>query len=308
MSITKTEYREYVLGMVDDRQRQERQHHHQKAGFVHIIEQVLEEYELAPRLAAAKTDERAKLKILDVGCGEGLYLHDIAQVLEGRGLAQIASLYGIDINQAMIETAIEYTRLSKPPRPYLTFYLHDIRQPLQSQRGLFADGQPHFDFIYARIVLSLVSQARENLERLYASLAPGGVLYVRDLILGPDEAAVISPHPALAKITNLGFGLLKELNQGVQVATATAEWLRQAGASLVQAMPDKMILGGTSKAGMDNLNDYLAGVRASIPLFVGQRLISQNEVDCLMAQLYRELGPSCQGHQLYIDTLARKPA
>jgi len=179
MSITKTDYREYVLGMVDDRQRQERQHHHQKGGFVRIIEQVLEEYELAPRLAAAKTGQRAKLKILDVGCGEGLYLHDIAQVMEGRGLAQTASLYGIDINQAMIETAIDYTRLIKPPRPYLTFYLHDIRQPLQSQPGLLADGQPHFDFIYARIVLSLVSQARDNLERLYASLAPGGVfMYV----------------------------------------------------------------------------------------------------------------------------------
>src|SRR5947209_3036698 len=131
MTMTKTEYREYVLGMVDDRQRQERLHRHQKAGFKGVIEQLLDEYELAGQLVAAKTGQRAKLKILEVGCGEGLYLHDLAEVLEGRDLAHSATLYGLDINQAMIETAIEYTRLSKPARPYLHFYTHDLSQPLK---------------------------------------------------------------------------------------------------------------------------------------------------------------------------------
>src|SRR5262249_34657223 len=150
MSMTKTEYRDYIMGMADDRQRMERTHRHLKAEFVRVVEQVLEEYELAEQLKAAKSGECTRLKILDVGCGEGLYLHDVAEVLEGRDLLSAATFYGTDINQAMIETAVEYARLSKPPRPYLNFYVHDIRQPFETQPGLFLDRQPYFDFIFAR--------------------------------------------------------------------------------------------------------------------------------------------------------------
>jgi len=307
MSITKTQYRDYIMGMVDDRQRQERAHRHLKAGFVRAVQQVLDEYELVEQLKAAKSGERLRLKILDVGCGEGLYLHDLAEVLEERDLLQAGTFYGTDINQGMIETAIEYARLSKPPRPYLNFYVHDIRQPFETQGGLFVDRQPYFDFIFARSVLSFLPHSQENLTRLYAALAPGGVLYLRDIVWQQGEEGWLSPHPALTPILEMGFGLLEALNYGVQVASATADWLRQTGASLVQAIPDRMVLGGTSKPGMENLGDYVMSIRNAFPVHIAAGRLSQAEADRLMSMLYRELGPQCQGQQLYIETLARKP-
>lgn len=308
MSMTKTEYRDYIMGMADDRQRMERTHRHLKAKFVGVMEQILEEYELAEQLKAAKRGERSRLKILDVGCGEGLYLHDVAEVLEGRELISAATLYGIDINPALIETAIEYAGLSKPPRPYLDFYVHDIRQPLETQPGLFLDRQSYFDFIFARSFLSFLPHSREKLSRLYEALAPGGVLYLRDIVYQQGEEGWLSPHSALTPILQMGFGQLEALNEGTQVARATAGWLRQWGAGLVQAIPERLVLGGASKTGMDNLGDYWMGVRNSLPAHIEAGRLSQAEADCLIAQLHRELGPQCQGQQIYIETLARKPA
>jgi hypothetical protein len=208
----------------------------------------------------------------------------------------------------MIETAIEYARLSKPPRPYLNFYVHDIRQPFETQPGLFVDRQPYFDFIFARSLLAFLPHSHQNLTRLYTALAPGGVLYLRDIVYQQGEAGWLSPHPSLTSHLEMGFGQLEALNGGVQVAIATADWLREAGASLVQAIPDRLVLGGASKTGMDNLGDFLMGVRNSLPAHIAAGWTSQAEADRLMDQLYRELGPQCHGQQIYIETFARKPA
>jgi SAM-dependent methyltransferase len=279
----------------------------EKANSRQIIEQVFTEYGLLEGLTRAKAEQR-QLSFIDVGCCEGLFLHDLADTLDQHGLLGAADLNGADVDNSAIATAEEFARVVKPPRPYLNFYVHDIRQPFETQPGLFVDRQPYFDFIFARSLLAFLPHSHQNLTRLYTALAPGGVLYLRDIVYQQGEAGWLSPHPSLTSHLEMGFGQLEALNGGVQVAIATADWLREAGASLVQAIPDKLVLGGASKTGMDNLGDFLMGVRNSLPAHIAAGWTSQVEADRLMDQLYRELGPQCHGQQIYIETFARKPA
>jgi 2-polyprenyl-3-methyl-5-hydroxy-6-metoxy-1,4-benzoquinol methylase len=307
MNLTRTQYRDYVLAQSDDRQRQALSHRSTKPDFIRIIERVLNEYELAEQFQAAKTGRRSRLKILDVGCGEGLYLHDVAELLEEQDLHQAATFYGIDLDQVSIDTAIEYSKVSNPPRPYLNFYIHDLRQPLQNQPGLFVEGQHNFDLIYARQVLSFLPEAQQNLTRLYQALVPGGVIYTCDIAWHQGADGYLSPHPALTPFLESFSAIFNELNGGVEVALAQAGWLREGGATLVQALPDKMVHGGTSKAGTDALRTLLLGVRNASPRMVAQGKLSQPQIDRLLAQLYQELGPQCSGFLTFIHTLARKP-
>ena|SRR5438105_4647772 len=78
------ELQQYIFSKSDDRERLSLQHATFKPNFVHILEQLLNEYGLAEQLlrqAAANPGERVG-HVLEIGCGEGLYLHDVAEVFE----------------------------------------------------------------------------------------------------------------------------------------------------------------------------------------------------------------------------------
>jgi hypothetical protein len=49
--------------------------------FLEAINRVLDEYGLAQKLEAAKQQDQ-KLRILQVNCAEGLFLHELARILE----------------------------------------------------------------------------------------------------------------------------------------------------------------------------------------------------------------------------------
>src|SRR4051812_48178517 len=85
MSLTRTQYRDYVLAQADDRQRQAISHRHGKLRFRAMLERLLDEYELEEQLQAARAGYRPRLKILEVGCSEVLSLPDVAQLIQERG-------------------------------------------------------------------------------------------------------------------------------------------------------------------------------------------------------------------------------
>src|SRR5262249_48073709 len=156
-----------------------------------------------------------KAKILDAGCGLGLFLHDLAEIIEGRFGPTAADFYGIDVDQVAIVAATDFAKISKPPHPYLNFYLHDVTLPLEKCRGLFLDKQYKFDFIRAHGLIEYLPNARQHVERLYQALKPGGVIYLGDVLFkrGPD--GWIAPHPAFEPFADAFFSSLLGLNQGV---------------------------------------------------------------------------------------------
>ncbi len=67
-----------------------------KPGVTEALNHILDEYGLAAKLQAAKANG-SKVRVLNFGCSEGLFLHDLAEKLEKRGLLEAADLNGIDI-------------------------------------------------------------------------------------------------------------------------------------------------------------------------------------------------------------------
>lgn len=108
-------------------------------------------------------------QILDVGCGHGLF--SLAAALQ----APERTLLGVDIDEEKVELAtIAAKRLGLADRA--RFRLDDGRVP-----------QGHFDAVMCNDVLYLLGRerARALLADMAASVAPGGVLLVKDMAERP---------------------------------------------------------------------------------------------------------------------------
>jgi SAM-dependent methyltransferase len=306
----------YMFGMADDRERLALLHEYYKPSFMEAVLRVLDEYGLAMKLAQAaaialKTNNAiraTKIRILDVGCGEGLYLHDIAALLEKRGLLEGADFYGFDIDAKAIASASEFCKESNPPRPYFNFYLYDAQLPLANCEGLRLDiGEPiEFDFIFVSSVLYHIPDAQKVLRQLWGNLKAGGLIYVRNMICTVGEGGVVLPHPAMLKLYEPGLAYLRRLNGGIDVASSVAMWIHDLDATEVQETQVVTPLGGSGEAGLMLLRDVLSIIRNSAPMMVASKVISQQTFDEVMATLFQELGPHLQGYRTLVDVLAAK--
>lgn len=304
MGLSRTAYRDYVFGHVDDRDRLVIQHRITKPAFVRNMQLALDDYGLAEKVLAGQP-----LKILDVGCSEGLFLHDVAELLDARGLRDRhnVSFYGIDRDESAILTATAYSLASKPPRPYFNFYVHDLNDSLETCQGLFVDGRKQFDLIILMTILEHLPNAQAHLAELYQYLAPGGVIYSRDLVLHAGEDGWISAHPASDPIAHALLGYLLAANKGIEVASEAEKWLQQLGGEQVQVFADKQLSGGNDQLGMDLLRNAVMAVRNAGPVLVAKGLLTHAQLDGIMEQMFRDIGPQSRGQLVFLDTLARKP-
>lgn len=306
MTFTKTAYRNYLFDQIDDSERLAVEHRMYKPNFVQKFGQVLDEYKLAEQIKAAQAGKRSRVKILDVGCGEGLYLHDVAYELETRGLLDGTTLYGFDIDANAIETALQFSKVSKPPRPYLNFFWQDLTNPLDE--NLF--GQTKFDFIYAHITLTFLPNARQNLETLYNLLAPGGVIFLRDLVLHEGEGGwnMAESAAALRPFCRGLNSMIGAVNGGQDVSLKYGEWLRELKANLVQTELDVLPVGGETKGGMDSLRAAVMTLRNMKQLLIATGAMTESQIDELMTIIYREANANWVGSGSYMNTLGQKPA
>jgi SAM-dependent methyltransferase len=281
-----------------------------------MFERALEEYGLCDKLEQVKAQKQAKssdfrkVRILDIGCGEGLFLYDIA---EARGLIEVAELVGIDIDTTAIKTANEFCKESVPPRPYLKFMNRDITQPFQNER----EGMPNvnltgFDFIFAITVIEHIAQARQHIQRIYQHLLrPGGVIYLRDAVLQSQEVDEADgwavAHLAMGPFFQQLFGFIQNKNPGVEVAKDQADWLREMGATKVITQHNKVISGGLTPHGVAMLRNWVMGIRSSAPFLISRGLVTQAQYDETIKRLFEELNGYSQGHITLVDTLAAKP-
>jgi SAM-dependent methyltransferase len=296
-------FAENIFTDMNDRERLVIQHDTFYPRFATMFKQALDEYGLAQRLAQAKANN-TKIEILDVGCGEGLFLHDIANLLEERGLLKAAHLSGFDIDANSVANARLFADTNDPPRPELDFFVADAAKPLAEQ-GITTTGG--YDFIMAIAILEHLVNSRQHLQQLYQLLKPGGVIYTRVFSAEPGERGWATPHPAFDPLylPLVEFSIAK--NPGVDTAYEASKWLQEWGAEKVQFSPDKVIADGKTPAGINMLNNWLMITRTVANSLVARGVLNQDQVDEQLAKLYQELTPEAQGHTTLVDTLARKP-
>ena len=290
-----------------------------KTQFRAELKKALNEYGLLERLksvqshkaSAPDSKDSGTFRALNLVCGEGMYLHLFSELLEAEKAAGDCELYGIDANPALISVASDFCQLSKPPRPFLRFYLHDLQKPLEKSEGLTIETRKElkFDFIFGLNTMIYTPGAKEVLARLYQeNLKPGGVMYLRDYVASEGADGWISPHPALHSILSASYRLLDSYNPGVNVAYAVSGWLAELGAEQLQATQDIIPWGGTSLRGRSMMRDIISLAHLGSTSFIQTGLMTQAEYDNLMQVVYHDLTMEALGQVIHIDTLARKPS
>lgn len=282
-------------------------HKVEKANSQQIIEQALKEYGLAEGLNQARARQR-KLSFVDVGCSEGLFLHDLADTLEQHGLLEAADLNGVDVDSSAIATAEEFARLVKPPRPYLNFYVHKLGYPFSQCNALAAEGKLQFDFIAIRRKLEYLPGARQRFEQLYQALKPGGVIYLRSLLsTSTDDGGSVILHSALEPFYMFIREYLANLNKGILVATALPIWLQEIGAVQVQVKPDLVPVGGATERGRNYLRNTLIFMENFAPKLIELGRMTPAQYQAGRQQLFSEVTSDRQGQITFVDVLAKKP-
>lgn len=280
-----------------------------KTQFKANLKKALREYGLLERIKASQANHE-RFTALNLACGEGMYLHLLAELLEEEKLAGATDLFGIDADPTMVATAAEFCKVSKPARPFLRFYLHDLQKPLSKCLGLSLDTkkQVQFDFIFALNSMIYTPQAQQMLERVYReNLKPGGVLYLRDYVASEGPDGWIAPHPALHPALRACYALLDNFNPGINVSHSVPEWLEELGAEQIQSNQDVIPWGGTTQRGRDMMRDIIMLVHSSGSTFIDTKLMSQAEYNKMMQVVYKELTMEAVGQVVHRDTLARKP-
>lgn len=109
----------------------------------------------------------ARPVMIDLGCGPGLFLRDLARRYPS------ASLYGYDVTPAMIAHARQLTGVT------LTLALHDVAtQPLPHAAGTV-------DLVTMSSVLHVIDEPLPVLAEIRRVLAPGGVFLLHDWVRRP---------------------------------------------------------------------------------------------------------------------------
>jgi len=104
--------------------------------------------ELCVELASSKA---GTLRLLDIGCGSGLALHQLEEALEQRGLRERFELFGMGLNW--------YKRMYISPRRFLLTGLYHSRH-----RG------PHFDIVVSVFAFHYLWHKLEGLEKIHNEL------------------------------------------------------------------------------------------------------------------------------------------
>jgi SAM-dependent methyltransferase len=313
-------FRDYIFGTpyVDDRERLVVQHDIFKHNFVQMVEKVLLDYGLAQKLEQAKAiGSSKKVRILDVGCGEGSFLHDVAEILQARGLLEVAELIGFDKDAAAIAMAqdlyvtdstigVTTEVISETTAPFLQFYVQDATDLSNTDNPALADR--HFDFIYALMVFEHIPNAKRYVEELYDHwLVPGGAIYLRDALAWEGENSWLAPLPAMAQQLRAFKSFIVKLNEGKEVASEEVTWLRDLGAIQVQTFLDLLKADLTSDRGLEVMGHWVMMIRNSLPRLVSGNLLSQEQANTILDDIYQNLEQANPGYWGTVNTLAQKP-
>ncbi|MEI6046611.1 MAG: class I SAM-dependent methyltransferase [Chloroflexota bacterium] len=248
-------------------------------------------------------DPNATFRILDLGCGEGLYLPILNQYLIDQGAKAHLTMVGVDRDTVAISTAQEY--MAALGLRNSQFFVHNITSPLTQIEGLNLNNPSnHFDLVFASTILMHVREPQTVLQHIYKVLKPGGAFYTKDMAWGLD--IINYPSLAFTRLANMLQKLtLKML--GEDFGANPAKFVEAVGFENIEWFEDSYPIGGRTEEGRRILEIFLLGQHAARGIFVKLGAISAEEYDGLMEQEFREISADLEGQFKLVNTIARRP-
>lgn len=245
-------------------------------------------FDQALRLGGLSADpERADWPVLDAGCGEGQYAHEIVSRYP------YARLTGFDADAAAVATAVS----AAPAGARMRFVVHDARQSLP------ADVVPEggFQAAVAWMILLYLPDKRAALAHLAAALAPGGVLMLGNV---PDEPLLLD-HPDARAILDTGRAAIERI--GMTGLEHTLEpLLRQAGFTDITTAVLRYPLGGATSYGHRWYACALSSFAAGRQLLSQAGLMDPAEYEQHLQALVNAPILDQSGELRFLVTLARR--
>lgn len=229
----------------------------------------------------------ADWSVLDLGCGEGQYAHEITRRYPR------ARVTGLDSDTAAITAASAAT----PPGASTRFLVHDARQPVPSQ--VVPDGG--FSAVVCWMVLMHLPDKAAALASLAACLAPGGVVLLGNV---PDEPVRLN-HPDALAITQAGRPALEQLGM-TGLEHDLGPLLTGAGFTSITTAVLRYPLGGATSYGQRWHAFALTTLAAGQDLLAATGLMDPDEYQRHLDALANAPILDQSGEQRYLVTLARR--
>ncbi|GCE08012.1 class I SAM-dependent methyltransferase [Dictyobacter aurantiacus] len=235
--------------------------------------------------------------ILDVGCGPGGWVLDIAYTYPG------CEVVGLDISEQMIHYAQARAKAEK--RPNAIFVQGNILQPLA-----FAAGE--FDLVNIRLAATFILRDAwpSILLEIFRALRPGGIIRMTE-----SDKMSVSPAPTLEKllqrsyqmVSAMGYGFASD-GSGLGVASAMAALLAQAGFVEIQPFPHPIDFSASTELHKSQYDNFIVTFTTLLPLLLHRRVMTQTEFEATLNQVRIEmLRDDFQGTWHMLTTIARKP-
>jgi SAM-dependent methyltransferase len=163
---------------------------------------------------------RAGAAVLEVGCGTGVIVRDVAGMVGPRG-----RVVGVDVSRAAIEGARHWCR-AHPASKRIAFRVADgVRLPFRASR---------FDVTLAVTVMLHVADPLAVVNEMARVTRPGGVVALQD----QDFGAVVLEHPDRALTARILDGVVSHLYSEPHSGRRLPGLLRAAGLENVRLLPD----------------------------------------------------------------------
>lgn len=245
-------------------------------------------FDEALRLGRLSADpQRADWPVLDAGCGEGQYAHEIVRRYPH------VHLTGFDADPAAVSAASSAT----PAGTSMRFVVHDARQPLPTDL-VPGDG---FRAAVAWMILLYLPDRRAALAHLAAALAPGGVLMLGNV---PDEPLRLD-HPDANAILDSGRAALSQLGM-TGLEHNLKPLLQQAGFTDITTAALRYPAGGATSSGHRWYTYALSSFAAGRQLLSHAGLMDPAEYDQHLQALVDAPILDQSGEVRFLVTLARR--
>lgn len=289
----------YLMGdSVDDRKRLALQVKLTAPGLKKCLSKALDKYGLREKLH----NPNATFRVIDLGCGEGLYIPVLQEFFQEQGAKARITIVGVDRDELAIATAQDY--MAALGIRNAEFYIHDLTYPLTQLDELdLTQPENHFDLAFSLVTLMHLVDIPRILRSIHAVLKPGGAFYTKDVSL---TESVIYPSPAFIQIGKMMSALMSKMI-GDDFALRHQEYLSLTDFEQIETFETRYVLGGTTEDGRRALEDMLLGqhaFRAAVSKF---GIMKEADYDKLMEQEFREIRPDLEGSITTINSIARRP-
>ena len=266
--------------------------------FKQALSLALHKFNLLPRLQ----DPTATFRILDVGCGEGLYFPVIHEFLAEQGAKARIQIVGLDRDAQAVATAWDYSQALNLSN--VEVYAHDLSQPLDKLSYLdLSNPAKHFDLVIASVVLMHLTNVQTVLGEIYAVLKPGGAFYTKDMNW---QNGYQYPSPTFTRLSQLIIEQLVKMI-GTDFAPQHEQYLGQAGFQGIESFEDAYPIGGQTETGRRMLENLVLAQHSTRPMIIQMGLMSAKDYDAALQTEFGEITPALEGHITLRNTVSYRP-